>query len=413
MSRRRREAMPNFRYRALTQSGEMVDGVISASTAAEVARRIDYLRLVPIDAIVEERQGRRRALFDLKFGQRPRPEDVTIFTLDLALLLRAGARLDEALELLAADGDTGRLQPMISAIRSSVLAGESFADALSAHPLTFPPIYVALIRVGEASGSLENILQVLARERSRAEALRRKLADALRYPAFVMFSAFGVLVFFLMFVLPQFSAVLRDFGADIDTMAGFFFRLSDTMTAHKDLVGSVAAALLAGAIVVAHRPKLRAAAISRISRWPLIRTICMFHRTALFCRNLDVLLAAAVPLTTTLRILADMMSTVGDAAAWHSIGERVRHGGKLSDALANAAILPALAVRMLRLGEESGQLPALAQRVADYYETKLQRSLDRFVGLIGPLSIVTISIIVGGLIISVMTSLLSVSQLVG
>jgi general secretion pathway protein F len=108
-----------------------------------------------------------------------------------------------------------------------------------------------------------------------------------------------------------------------------------------------------------------------------------------------------------------MMSTVGDAAAWHSIGERVRHGGKLSDALANAAILPALAVRMLRLGEESGQLPALAQRVADYYETKLQRSLDRFVGLIGPLSIVTISIIVGGLIISVMTSLLSVSQLVG
>ena len=404
--------MPNFRYRALTQSGEMVGGVIAASTAAEVARRIDYLHLVPIDTIVEERQGRSPP-FDFKFGQRGRPEDVTIFTLDLALLLRAGARLDEALELLAADGDNGRLQSTIGAIRSSVLAGESFADALLAHPLKFPPIYVALIRVGEASGSLENILQVLARERSRAEALRRKLADALRYPAFVMFSAFSVLIFFLMFVLPQFSAVLRDFGADVDTMAGFFFRLSDTMTAHRDLFGSAAAIFLASAIVVAHRPKLRAAAMSRVSRWPFIRTICAFHRTALFCRNLDVLLAAAVPLTTTLRILADMMGTVSDAPSWHGIGERVRHGGKLSEALADAAILPPLAVRMLRLGEETGQLPALSQRVADYYETKLQRSLDRFVGLIGPLSIVAISIVVGGLIISVMTSLLSVSQLVG
>jgi general secretion pathway protein F len=404
--------MPNFRYRALTQSGEMVGGVIAASTAAEVARRIDYLHLVPIDTIVEEKQGR-SPRFDFKFGQRARPEDVTIFTLDLALLLRAGARLDEALELLAADDDNGRLQSTIGAIRSSVLAGESFADALGAHPLKFPPIYVALIRVGEASGSLENILQVLARERSRAEALRRKLADALRYPAFVMFSAFSVLIFFLMFVLPQFSAVLRDFGADVDTMAGFFFRLSDTMTAHRDLFGSAAAIFLASAIVVVHRPKLRAAAMSRVSRWPFIRTICTFHRTALFCRNLDVLLAAAVPLTTTLRILADMMGTVSDAPSWHGIGERVRHGGKLSEALADAAILPPLAVRMLRLGEETGQLPALSQRVADYYETKLQRSLDRFVGLIGPLSIVAISVVVGGLIISVMTSLLSVSQLVG
>lgn len=404
--------MPNFRYRALTQSGEMVGGVIAASDATEVARRIDYLHLVPIEAIVEEGRSSASRL-DFKFGKRPRAEDVTIFTLDLALLLRAGARLDEALELLAADGDNTRLQPTISALRSSVLAGETFADAIAAHPREFPPVYVALIRVGEASGSLENILQVLARERARAEALRRKLADALRYPAFVTFSAFGVLVFFLMFVLPQFSAVLRDFNADVDTMAGFFFRLSDVMTAHKDMFGALAVTLLASAMLVAQRPKWRAAAMSRISRWPLVRTICTFHRTALFCRNLDVLLAAAVPLTTTLRILADMMGTVGDAAAWHGVGERVRHGGKLSEALANAAILPPLAVRMLRLGEETGQLPALAQRVADYYETKLQRSLDRFVGLIGPLSIVTISIIVGGLIISVMTSLLSVSQLVG
>ena len=131
--------MPNFRYRALTQTGDVVGGVITASNAAEVARRIDYLHLVPIDTIVEEKQ-KRTAHFSFKFGQRARPEDVTIFTLDLALLLKAGARLDDALELLATDSDIDRLQSTISTIRSSVLAGESFAEALAVYPLLFPPM---------------------------------------------------------------------------------------------------------------------------------------------------------------------------------------------------------------------------------------------------------------------------------
>jgi general secretion pathway protein F len=138
-----------------------------------------------------------------------------------------------------------------------------------------------------------------------------------------------------------------------------------------------------------------------------------YHRTALFCRNLAVLVGAGVPLTTALRILADMMATTGHAAVWTRAVERVRQGGKLSEALAEKAMMPAMAIRMLRLGEETGQLPALAGRVAEFYETKLQRRLDRVVGIVGPLAIMGMSVIVGGLIVSVMTSLLSVSQLVG
>jgi general secretion pathway protein F len=104
---------------------------------------------------------------------------------------------------------------------------------------------------------------------------------------------------------------------------------------------------------------------------------------------------------------------MGDMAVWTTMVDRVRHGGKLSDALTDTATLPAMAIRMLRLGEETGQLPVLAGRVAEFYEAKLQRSLDRVVGIAGPLAIVTISIVVGGLIVSVMTALLSVSQIVG
>jgi len=402
--------MPNFRYRALTQGGEVVSGSISAPTAAEVSRRIEYLGLVPIDTVAE---GGGAARFGFTLGRTPRSEDITVFTLDLALLLKAGARLDDALELLSSDVDIGRLRPTAAKIRASVMSGENFADALSHHPTLFNSMYVALVRVGEASGALDHILEVLAAERARAEALRRKLADALRYPAFVFLAAVCVLFFFLMFVLPQFAAVLRDFGAKLDPMVAGFLSLSDFLQSNKDVIlGTLGATILIGWLVL-RRPTVRTTLFTQVARLPLIRTVMMFHRTALFSRNLGVLLGAAVPLTTTLRILVDMMATSSNPAVWSEAVERVRHGGKLSDALGDTAVLPPMAVRMLRLGEETGQLPMLAGRVAEFYEAKLHRSLDRVVGIAGPAAIITISIVVGGLIVSVMTSLLSVSQIVG
>jgi general secretion pathway protein F len=403
--------VPNFRYKALTQAGEIVTGEITAPTAAEVARRIEYLGLVPVDTVTEERPAATSSFFT--FGKRAKSEDVTVFALDLALLLKAGARLDDALELLSSDADVGGLRPVVAKVRASILAGESFGEGLSHHPSLFPPMFVALVRVGEASGSLGEILEVLAAERARAEALRRKLGDALRYPAFVLLAAGSVLIFFLLFVLPQFASVLRDFNAKLDPTVLLFIGLSEFLRANGEVLALTVVALIAGGWLLLRRPRSRTAIIAALSRLPLISPMLTFHRTTLFCRNLGVLLGAGVALTTTLRILVDMMATTSDPAIWMQMVERVRHGGKLTDALTDTATLPTMAVRMLRLGEETGQLPMLASRVAEFYEAKLQRSLDRMVGIIGPAAIVTISIVVGGLIVSVMTSLLSVSQIVG
>src|SRR5712671_3945679 len=404
--------MPNYRYRALTQSGEIVSGLISAPTAAEVARRIDYLHLVPIETVAEETSAIAK-YFSFQLGHRARADDVTVFTLDLALLIKAGARLNDALELLATDADISRLGPIVAKIRASVLSGETFADALAQYPALFPPMYRALIEIGEASGALDRILEMLAGERVRAAALRRKLADALRYPAFLLLASAFVLAFFLIFVLPQFGSVLKDFGAKIDPFVLTFIRLSDVVNEHRNLIAVILFILLSAGMWMARQPRLRAALLSTLSKFPLVRPIFDFHRTGLFCRNLGILLSAAVPLATTLRILADMMATMGDSAVWVRLVDQVRQGRKLSETLDEASILPPMAIRMLRLGEETGQLPMLAGRVAEFYETKLQRSLDRMVGIAGPLAIVTISLIIGGLIVSIMTALLSVSQLVG
>ncbi|QPF94534.1 type II secretion system F family protein [Bradyrhizobium commune] len=405
--------MPNFRYRALTQKGEVVSGSITASNLAEVAQRIEYLGLVAIDAGPEEEaKGWSFSLASFSLS-KPGSADVTIFTRDLALLLKAGARLNDALELLANDMDVGRLRPVINDIKNAILSGESFAEALGREPNLFPAMYVALVRVGEMSGGLDHILETIGSERTRAEALRRKVTGALQYPAFVLLAAGGVLIFFVTFVLPQFSAVLRDFNAKTDPVIEVFLTLSDVLRGHGVEVGAAVGIAVIGGWLAWRRPAVRAGVVTQLARLPVISTVVEFHRAALFSRNLGILLGSGVTLTATLRILIDIMTATGDVPAWAAMADRVRHGGRLADALAASAVLPPVAVRMLRLGEETGQLPTLSGRVAEFYEEKLQRQLDRVVAIIGPAAIILISVVVGGLIVSVMTALLSVTQVVG
>jgi len=304
--------MPNFQYRALTQKGEVVSGSLSAATASEVARRIEYLGLVPIEAVAG--QGATISRMTIAFFSRPRGEDVTVFTRDLALLLRAGARLYDALDLLANDIDVGRLRPVMGQIKATVVAGESFAEAISRHPELFSAMYVALVRVGEASGTLDHILELLANERVRAGALRRKLLDALQYPAFVLVAACGVLMFFLLFVLPQFSAVLRDFNAKLDPVVGAFLGLSDALHAHTTEIGASLALVLIVLWLVLRRASVRASLAGQLSRLPFVRTIFNFYRSGLFCRNLGILLGSGANPTATLRILVNIMSATGGVA---------------------------------------------------------------------------------------------------
>src|SRR5262249_46605110 len=149
------------------------------------------------------------------------------------------------------------LRPIVAKVKAAILAGESFAEALSKHPDLFSAMYVALVRVGEASGTLPQLLELLAEERSRADRVRRKLTEALQYPAFLLFAAGGVLVFFLMFVLPQFSAVLRDFGAKTDSLVGWFLDLSDFLRAHATATGLSSALSLLACWLVLRQPAAR------------------------------------------------------------------------------------------------------------------------------------------------------------
>jgi general secretion pathway protein F len=405
--------MPAFQYRALSQGGELVRGSVDAAGAVEANRRIEALGLIPVEAapVQHETIGRSRRFFPSL--SRPRADDVTVFTADLALLLRTGARIDEALELLAADPDMGRMRPTTAALTTAILSGESFGEAISRHPTVFPNVYVALARVGETSGALVSILESLSLERQRAAALSRRLTDALQYPAFLLVAAGGVLLFFLLFVLPQFANVFNDFNAKLDPVLATFLGLSDLLRNNGQAIAAAVLMVLLAGWLASRQRRLRNGIRRLIERMPLISPILKYRRTSLFCRNLSLLLSSGVTLVPALRIIADTMEASGTATDWSTVVDTVRHGGKLSDALMKTSALPSLAIRTIRLGEDAGQLPMLTGRVADFYEAKLQRSLDHTIGLVGPLAIVVISTIVGGLIVSVMTALLSVNQSIG
>src|SRR3954453_15975493 len=284
--------MPNYRYRAIDSSGELVSGAIAAAAPGEVAARIERLGLVLVDSVTLEEGSSGQSFFSL--FNKPRAEDVTIFTRDLALLLRAGARINDGLELLAADRDFGRLRPVVADIRSRVVAGESFAEALARHEGLFPPMYVALIRVGEASGSLDRVLEVLADERTRTEALKRRLGEAIRYPLFVLGAAACVLLFFLTFVLPQFASVLTDFGAKVDPIVLTFLNFSTLLRNNSDAVLAMVAAVVAGTWLLLRQESVRRSFMTNLARLPVVREVMKFYRTSLFCRTLGLLLGSGV-----------------------------------------------------------------------------------------------------------------------
>ena len=380
--------MPNFRYRALTRTGEIVSGSMSAPDIAEVAHRIEYLGLIPIETIAADR---RHGDFALRVGlfNAPRREDVTVFTGDLALLLQSRRAPRRC---AGASCRRRGHRPAASDRREDPHRRAGRRKLRRCHRVTirrcFRPIYVALVRVGESSGKLAHILEVLGTERVRAEALRRKLTDALHYPAFVLLAASACWIFRHF----RAAAILRG-AARLRRQDRFdhqcVLRLSDFLRGHGAELGIAALAIVIGGWLVLRVPSVRSPSSRKCRACPASRRCSTSIGPPCSAATSAVLLGSEVTLTATLRILADIMATTGRSAAWNATVDRVRHGGKLSDALAATAILPRDGHSHAAARRRNwSTADARRQRIAEFYEAKLQRSLDRLVGIVGPLAIV-------------------------
>jgi general secretion pathway protein F len=400
--------MPQFRYRAVTPAGEFVAGEVEAPSRQEVLRRIEYLGHMAIEA--EPATAGMLARHGGFFAVTANPREVTSFLRELALLLRARVTLEAALHTLGDDAGKG-LTRFAGALRASISAGESFADALERHPAIIEPAYVAMIRAGEASGNLDSVVHAIVEDRGRRHLLTERIGAAVRYPCFLVGSAALILVFFLIYVVPQFEPVFKDLGAKLNSGAAFVIAASTWLRGNADMVLGAGIVLILGAWFVFKRPQTRKTMVAAFSSVPGIAGLLGDRRAARLLGTLGLLIENGVALPTALKILRDIVTEPRHAAAAERVHEQVRNGRRFADALAETDLLPPLAVRMLRVGDETGDLASIARHAAQFYEHKLSTGLDRLMGAIGPVVIILVSIVIGGLIVSIMSALLSITDL--
>jgi general secretion pathway protein F len=401
--------MPTFSYKAIDANGRFVAGEVEAVDLREVGRQLSKLGYAPLETKAGRQLlgGEKKSFLGL--GRSVGRREVTAFLRELSLILRAGLVLDEALLLLAGEESRG-LAVVARDLRTAISSGATFGDALQRHPKLFGPDLVAMVRVAEASGSLDTVLESVSEERARTERLMDKISASLRYPAVLIVLAFAVMIFFLVAIVPQFAGVLKDFGQKPTGLVAFVLGASSFLIENGKAMMAGALGIVVLVLLLRQHPATRRVMKRMVNRLPGLRGILELRRTVLFCSSLGMLLTNGVTLTTALQVLLELPGA--SAEGLEGVVEGVRRGGRLVDALARMNYLPQLALKMLRVGEESGELATVSRRTAEFYETKLADRLDRLAGVIGPTAIVLIAVIVGGLIVSILSAILGVNQMV-
>jgi general secretion pathway protein F len=400
--------MSHFRYRAITPTGEFVAGEVEAPSREEVVRRIEYLGHVTIE--VEAATTSMLSRSSLFRSRTPRSRDMTIFLRQLAVLVGAGLTLEAALQALGDDAGKA-LAWFAGTVRSSIAGGDSFADALERHPTIFEPAHVAMVRAGEASGKLDTVLRAIVEDRAQRQVLAERVSAAIRYPLFLVGSAAVILLFFLMYVVPQFEPVFRDLGARLNAGAAFVVAASTWLHGNLDVFLGTCVALALSAWLVWTQRWAKAAMFATLAQIPGISGLMGDRRAARVISMLGLLVENGVALPTALKIIRDIVAEPRHAAAAERVHQQVRNGRRFADALAETDLLPPLAVRMLRIGDETGDLALIARHAAQFYEHKFGIGLDRLMGAVGPVTIILVSFVIGALIVSIMGALLSITEL--
>lgn len=401
--------MSHFAYKAINASGRMLAGTMEAGNRAEVIENLERLGFTPISA--EEAAPKREGGWRELVTPEPRSEDITAFTLDLAMLLKGGVTLDESLAILSQMESKRWLARLIRTLHTDLSGGKSLSQVLAAHPKLFPPIYVKMVEVAETTGRLEEALTAIARERQRVEMLRKRFISSISYPLFLVFAASGVLVFVLAYIIPQFEKAIAGFRDKLQPSALRVFELSRIFRENLDLIGGGVIGLLALFILLGRLGRGRGIWINLMSRLPVAKAVVTYDLTLTFCRTLAILVRNGVDISTSLRLIRGVVRLPRAAAEVDKVIADVRQGRRLSEALSRRTLLPGHVVQMIRVGEESGNLADSADRIGGFYEAKLDTALGRVTAIIGPAMMIGVSLLVAWLIISVMTALISINDL--
>lgn len=404
--------MPRFAYKAVKPSGEVIEGVMDAVDRTTVVERLRGQGNIPIRATEWGRAGARRSLRLLGLRARgPGMRDIITLTQELASLLRAGVPLDRALTILADLQQAGQIHTIVTRVQELIHGGSTFADALETCDDAFPNFYIGMVRAGEAGGSLEKVLARLAETLERSQDVKDEVKSALRYPMVVLFVAAAAIIILMTAVIPEFQPLFEDAGAALPFSTQVIIAVSEFVRAFWWV--------LAGGVLVAYVALQRTIRKTEGRAWwdglllkaPLVGNLISKVETARFARTLGALLSNGVNITTALIMTAGTLGNSVVVAAVIQAEERVKKGERLAEPLIASGVFPRLAVQLIQVGEESGELESMLLRVAEMFDAEVSRTIQRILALLVPIITIGLGIVVAGIIGSILAAILSAYDL--
>lgn len=404
--------MAVYRYKAVALTGETIEGQMEAASRDEVIGKLQDAGNIPLDAR-EAAEGGGAGLGAMFRRADMTPAEVTQFTQQLSTLLGAGQPLDRALQILIDLPDEERAKKLIARVRDVVRGGATLSSALEQQHGVFSRLYVNMVRAGEVSGSLQDTLKRLTEYLDRSRALRASVVNALIYPSIIIAAVILALAILLIYVVPQFVPIFQDMGAELPLITKFVLALSNFMQSFWWL-------LLAGAIFGAMwfrrqyaDPDRRKVIEERLLRTKLIGPLLLKLDTARLSRTLGTLLHNGVPLLTALSISRNVLTNSVLADAVEAAEKDVKTGGGLAYALGQTKRYPRLALQMIAVGEESGELEAMLTRVADTFDIEVKNNIDRLLAALTPAVTIFLAVVIAFIMMAILLPILSLSSSIG
>ncbi|MES5814288.1 type II secretion system F family protein [Pseudoxanthomonas sp. Soil82] len=328
------------------------------------------------------------------------PKDIAFFSRQMATMMKSGVPIVQALEIIGGGHKNPRMKAMIGQIRSDIEGGSSMYEAISKHPVQFDELFRNLVRAGEGAGVLETVLDTIASYKENIEALKGKIKKALFYPAMTVAVAIIVSAILLIFVVPQFEAVFRDFGADLPAFTKLIVAASDFLVSYWYLIlGLIVGGFFTFFFFYKRSPAFQHFLDRAILRVPVIGPIIHNSAIARFARTTAVTFKAGVPLVEALESVAGATGNTVYEKAVLRIRDDVAVGYPVNLAMKQTNLFPHMVIQMTAIGEEAGALDAMLFKVAEYYEQEVNNSVDALASLIEPMIMVVLGVLIGGMVI--------------
>ncbi len=429
-----RATMAQFSYKARRRSGEVVEGTMDGNDRSAVLTQIERMGMFPV-AVSDARGGAAAAkasasttgssartgadvlppAFRAYFKRQRKPSlaELANYTNQLANLLNAGMPLVSALNSMGSLDTKGIPGEISKQLKADVTEGRSLSDAMKKQPVVFSELYVNMVRAGESAGSLVDVLRRMAEHYVRFAELKSRFTSAMIYPAFILILGVGILIFFMTFMLPKFMEIFKEFNEELPFATRVLVGFGDFVAAWWWLVLGL---VLAAAILI-KRFAATETGKRKIDGWklsaPILGGVMKINLYAQFSRTLATLLRNGVPVLTALKIAEDVLPNrlLKDAIA--KTRAEVTDGKTISQPLARSKLFPQLMIDLVRIGEETGDVPTALANVADTYESELKSAINVMMSLIQPIIIVVMALFVGLLLYSLLTAMFKLTSAIG